>query len=355
MSYTRTARETIYGTVTGRVNYPASENGGTEQVTLSWEEDIAIEVTVEDGPFQRSVDSVKNHVDILTTSVVATEAAQLASKKESSDRIADAVVKGFFGLIKGEISQQMVQLATYLPPKLLELDKLAGSCATLRQQMEQDFSRISERYNRLFTDLDNELNLRIKSLDRMAFSLHGKGFVAVVDNAKAVNVTTPMVAGQEAQTVQAQLLIHTIRQRVLAMIQNAEDRIAAGDKLKEGLNSIVEASPVDKQYPVIVPVIIIEQSDLNEGEKKKLFLPQDPHLQKVLSQKESSIFMHPAIKSKGAWTPLPAETKTGIDSCLSQLIVRGTTNAADVREKREVAMIKKLKDEMNIHTLQGKV
>jgi hypothetical protein len=285
--------------------------------------------------------------------VVATETAQLISKKESADKIGDSVVKGFFGLIRGEISQQMVQLATYLPPKILELDNQASRCIALRQQMEHDFTRISERYNRLFNDLDNELKLRIQALDRLAFSLHSKGSAAVVNNAKAANVTTPMVTGQETQSAQAQLLIYTIRQRVLAMIQKAQERIAAGEKLNEGLHSIVENLSTEKQCPVMVPVIIIEQSDPDGGEKKRLLLPQDPQLQNVLSRQESSIFNRPAVKNKNAWVPLSDETRKRIDDCLSRLIVQGTKNAADVRSQREVAMIKQLKDQMNILTLQG--
>jgi hypothetical protein len=353
MSYTRSARETISGTAHGRFSYPASEHGGTESVSLDWEEDINIQVTVDDDPFRRSVDDVKNHIDVLTTSVVATEAAQLVSKKASADNISDTVVKGFFGLIRGEISQQMMQLAAFLPPKLLELNNMANRCVALRQQMEQDFARISGRYNRLFNDLDNELKLRIQTLDRMVFSLHSKGSTAAIDAAKAANVTTPMITGQETQSAQAQLLIYTIRQRVSAMIHNAQERIGAGEKLNEGLRSIVEDLSTEKQCPVMVPVIIIEQSDPDGGEKKRLLLPQDPQLQKVLSQQESSIFNSSAVKNKDAWAPLSAGTKTRIDDCLSKLIVQGTKNAADVRSQREVAMIKILKDKMNILTLQG--
>lgn len=353
MSYTRTGRETISGTASGRFDYPASEHGGTQYVSIDWEEDINIHVTIEDEPFQRSVDTVKNHVDVLTTSVVATEAAQLASKKVSADKIADSVVKGFFGLIRGEISQQMVQLATYLPPKMLELDNQGKRCIDLRQQMEQDFNRISERYHRLFTDLDNELKLRIQNMDRMAFSLHAMGTAAVTDHAKAVNVTTPMVAGQEMQSAQTQLLIYTIRQRVLAMIRNAQERIESGEKLNEGLHAIVEDVPAEKQCTVMVPVIILEHQDPDAGEKQRVIFSQDPQIKKVLQPQESLISKHPVVQDRNAWKFMPAALKEKMDDCVSQLIVRDARNKNDVRSQREATMIKKLKDHINILTFQG--
>ena len=92
MAYRIRDHQTISGTVSGSFRYPASENGGTQSVSMQWSEGVEILVTVDDDPFQQSVAVCKNDVDLMTASVVATEAAQIASKAEAAKKISGEVV-----------------------------------------------------------------------------------------------------------------------------------------------------------------------------------------------------------------------------------------------------------------------
>src|SRR5215469_6273600 len=110
MSYTRTHTATIHGTAHGRFSYPASKNGGTTSVSIPWSEIINTTILVDTNPFDHGVDQLKHHVDVLTGSVVATEAAQVLQKSQNADKISKSVSAGFFNLIHSEITQQSAAL-----------------------------------------------------------------------------------------------------------------------------------------------------------------------------------------------------------------------------------------------------
>ena len=169
MSYTRRYTEKIAVKYSGSVRYPASQNGGTQQYSGIAYEEVDVVVEVDTGPFDKSVDNCNTNVNLLTGAVVATEAAQIASKKATSERIANTIVKGFFGLIRSEISQQIAELRQGIESQSMHLAELSKSLVDKKRQMEADFTRISSRYVKIFDDLNNELSNRVHELDKPTF------------------------------------------------------------------------------------------------------------------------------------------------------------------------------------------
>jgi len=97
----------------------------------------------------------------LTTSVIATEAAEIESRWRNSKKIAKSVVNGFFNFTRSEISQQVSELTTRVDATLIHLSELSKSVLDKKRQMEVDFNRISSRYVKVFEDLDKETALNI--------------------------------------------------------------------------------------------------------------------------------------------------------------------------------------------------
>ena len=174
MSYSRSYSETITlsGSETKTVSYPASENGGSTTVTVYYTEYVPVDVNihVDTDPFEAGVAKCNSRVNLLTTTVVATEVAQIASIASNAKKVGSAVVEGFFKTIRSEISQQIMELSQKIDSHLIHLRELAKSCAARQKQMETDYNRISTRYSKIFNDLNNELSNRIYELNKPAFS-----------------------------------------------------------------------------------------------------------------------------------------------------------------------------------------
>lgn len=165
MSYTRSYRESVSGSVS--VSYPASQNGGS--TTAYIEIPVIINIHVDTEPFDTSVEDCSSSVNYLTAAVVATEAAEIASKKANAERIGQTLTNGFFGYIKSEISQQVSSLSDSINSQLLHLRELVRTCSSKKKQMESDYLRISQRYIKIFEELNHELSNRITELDRKIF------------------------------------------------------------------------------------------------------------------------------------------------------------------------------------------
>jgi hypothetical protein len=287
----------------------------------------------------------------MTASVIATEAAQIASKKASSKKIGETVVQGFFGLIQGEIAQQMTELASAFPPKLQELKNFALRCVSLRKQMELDFHRIQERYDRLFGELDRELRLRIKTLDRAAFLMQQECSDPTSDCLKTSQITTPVLSGSEIQIAQTQIASYTIRQRALAMISSSHEHIASGVRLSETLGSICDDVSADTSQQILIPVLLVEQDEFQGEQKMHLLSSQNQPFGAILENQNELIIEQTDIPSK--WSPMPKDTRIRIEEHLSKFILKGLDSSNDIKSQREASMIKTLWDNMSISSMQG--
>ena len=96
-----------------KVSYPASKNGGTMNQT------VRIDVFLKNEEFNTSVDHCNQSVNLLTGSIVATEAAQVEIIEENSQKIASSLVRGIFGYIHSEISQQIAELSQSVDAQIL--------------------------------------------------------------------------------------------------------------------------------------------------------------------------------------------------------------------------------------------
>jgi len=241
--------------ISGSVSYPASEKGGT----VSWSETVNVNIAIVDDPFQGEVKSLGHHVDAVTGSVVATEAAQIASKQASAAEVGAALTTGFRRLVSSEIEQQMVELSTVMAARLAELQAFSERCDALRAQMLLDFKRIQARYTKLFSDLDAELRLRVRRLDDVAFALQDETSARVPLGERARPALQSTVGAQEEAASRAALVGHTFRVRARDLIGSARRLIAAGDALRGGIGESVRAGArPEGRVTVAVPVLVAE-------------------------------------------------------------------------------------------------
>jgi hypothetical protein len=218
MSYTRRYSETVSKTVT--VSYPKSDSGGSTSVTV----DIPVDVNilVDTNPFDRSVQHCGSNVNLLTAAVVATEAAEIVSKASNASKVADTIVGGFFSYIRSEISQQISELTQNIDAHMMHLKELAQSCLAKKKQMEGDYMRISGRYVKIFTDLNNELSNRIFELDKPAFV-----FKKESDNQKTRTtdndlVNTVAIFGKESSNLQSKISASIAKKGALDSLNKAQ-------------------------------------------------------------------------------------------------------------------------------------
>jgi hypothetical protein len=128
-------------------------------------------ITVDTTPMARSVDTARDHIIGVNASVVAMNAAVIAAERASSKTICENVDRGFFTLVKSQISQKAVAAYTEMASKQVTLLQLAKSLDRVKRQMEDDYHSIAKRYAEHFNSLNKALETRVRELDRSAMRL----------------------------------------------------------------------------------------------------------------------------------------------------------------------------------------
>jgi hypothetical protein len=119
----------------------------------------------------QTVDTVRGHVNGVTAAVAAMETAVIAAELNASKTICENVDKGFYVLMKSQLSQKAVAAYTEMTGKQAILFQLAKALDNVRQQMQGDFNMICRRYQKLFHSLNKALETRIRELDRPAMKM----------------------------------------------------------------------------------------------------------------------------------------------------------------------------------------
>lgn len=222
MSYTRHFSKTVAVRYSGTVSYPASQSGGTCHYSGTAYETVHINIHVDTDPFDNQVDSMKHRVDLLTGSVVATQAAHVAAKEEASHKIGDTIVKGFFKTVQSDISQQITELKNNTDALLIQLNKLAGQCNDKRRQMGVDYQRIVARYAKVFEDLNNELENRIYSIDEPVFRTTRKTDEAALKGMGTDMVSVASVSASENAHAASRISASLLKNRALEAIDKGK-------------------------------------------------------------------------------------------------------------------------------------
>jgi hypothetical protein len=316
MSYSRTYHETVSGskTVTVHYTYPASQNGGSssETVTVDIDIPVTIDIDVDTNPFDRSISTANNHVSLLTGSVVATEAAHIAAKVQSSEDISNSIVDGFFGLIKSEINQQLTEIRPRVDALIIELMQHQQTCAQKKVQLEGDFGRISERYAKIFFDLDKELRNRILLLNQSAVGVHGTLTTRVHRSFTDISSGIATIYNKEGSHLQSMLYATNLKIRALSLIDRAKNYLFSEKNLSAQLQQILIPVEIGTIVTRQVPVLYFERKNpLNGSDVSIISSEEIPALADCRTKLTDSF-----ANSAGKWLALDSKKRDTINTFL---------------------------------------
>lgn len=138
------------------------------------DEVVDVNVCVDTDEYDEQSAIAANNVNLLTGSVVATESAQVASIHDNAQKVAKTIVKGFFSTVRSDISAQITELHHRVEALLMLLKTQSEELNRKQIQMENDYHRTAARYTKICTDLNNELENRLKQLDLPVYNLQEK-------------------------------------------------------------------------------------------------------------------------------------------------------------------------------------
>ena len=150
----------------------------------------------------QTVGTVSTHVNGTTAAVVAMKAAVVQAEKEGADHVCEKVNKGFYTLIRSQISQKIATLRSEVDSQLMRLNQQRKQLTAIRQRMERDYQMICGRYLKLFTTINKNLEQRIAELDRPVMDLAESEADKVTNRASRLTADIPLGQSESVRTAQ---------------------------------------------------------------------------------------------------------------------------------------------------------
>lgn len=264
MSYRRSY--TGYVHYSGTVSYPASQNGGS--VSYSGTEPVYITIDVDTNAFDASVDHCTDAVNALTGAVVATEAAQVESKRRASKQIASSIVKGFFEYVGADLSQKIKELASKCESLFFALMGHKENCLSKSKQMQDDYNRISKRYSKIFEDLDKETVSRIEVLDRPTFQFAetAQNLIDRNSNTELLGIST--ISANESIKLETVLSCSHVKQQASILLAKANNYLQGTYRLANSVRDMLDESQVEEE--ILLPIMFVESVINSENKETKI-------------------------------------------------------------------------------------
>lgn len=97
--------------------------------------------TVDTHPMADEISSVSNHLKGTTVAVVAMQTAVVLAEKKAADHVCDNVNKGFYTLMRSQISQKIAKLQSEVDSHLMQLNQQKKQLSAIKSRMERDYNK----------------------------------------------------------------------------------------------------------------------------------------------------------------------------------------------------------------------
>jgi len=175
--------------------------------------------TVDTKPMAEEMRSVSRHVNATTGAVVAMQTAVIIAEEKAADHVCNNVNKGFYSLIRSQISQKMAKLQSEVDSHLMQLVQQKNALLSIKNRMQKDYNMIASRYIKLFNGLNSNLKQRVFELDKPTIDFAVKEVDKVSNRSKYLTATIP-IAQLESLAASQKIVASNVKYRGLNVIKS---------------------------------------------------------------------------------------------------------------------------------------
>lgn len=281
----------LYVDVDGKVfKFKLPLNGQLKE-EINVDEVVDINVCVDTDEYDKQSVIAANNVALLTDSVVATESAQVKSIHDNAQEVATTIVKGFFSTVKSDISAKITEQHHRVEALLMHLKTQSEELNRKQLQMENDYHRTAARYTKICTDLNNELENRVKQLDLPVYTLQENVSMEANRMLNGDFASIASVVNKESLTLNSQIQAASQRKKTVKTIDSIQ-RLLFSEQITNNTLSHVMTGSVFPEGVVYLPVCFAELEE-NKGVMRRQVLMDAKKLpvQKVNEQVVNSCLM----------------------------------------------------------------
>lgn len=214
--------------------------------------------TVDTKPMAEEIRSVSHHVNATTGAIVAMQTAVIFAEEKAADHVCNNVNKGFYSLIRSQISQKMAKLQSDVDSHLMQLVQQKNALLSIKTRMQRDYNMIAGRYNKLFNGLNANLKQRVFELDKPTIDFAVKEVDKVSNRTKYLTATIP-ITQLESISLSQRIVASSIKHKGLNVINSMRSFLFEMNTQKKLTDQILIN---DNRYTgtatIYIPVVICE-------------------------------------------------------------------------------------------------
>lgn len=214
--------------------------------------------TVDTQPMANEMSSVSHHVNVTTGAVVAMQTAVIAAEGRAADHVCNNVNKGFYSLIRSQISQKLAKFQSEVDSNIMQLVQQKKALLSIKSRMERDYNMIANRYTKLFNGLNANLKNRVFELDKPTMDFASKEIDKVTNRTKYLTATIP-ITQLESITTSQRIIASNVKQKGLNVINSMRWFIHEMNLQKKLTDEIlINDNSISKVGTSYIPVAIYE-------------------------------------------------------------------------------------------------
>lgn len=332
MSYTQTFSSAINVSGSVTVHYPASEHGGSTTAYYEQTVPVNMNVTVNTNPFDQSVITTNNYVDGLTASVAAMNAANCAAIAESSEKVSNGIINGFYNLIRNDITTKKAETNTALQTQAALLLGHSKDMAEKHDRMLKDFEREKAKYSSVISELDKELERRITELNKPAFRLSRKIKQDVII-APYLSLAAETADGlSRGSSSREKIAVSGLRDKVTSVLHRLGESLFSNIHYREEMQNALWNSNIDSdEKQAYIPVAYCVSDSIESRQTvRRCFSSDTPGKQRILQAADTYIGENSNIGRE-----IPDDERNLLEQAFSNMVQDNYTQLSEHNEFQE--------------------
>jgi hypothetical protein len=254
------------------------------------------------------------------------QTAVIMAEKQAAEDICRNVNRGFFSLIRSQISQKIAISRSQVEARLLELRDQSQKLASVKTTMQRDFQMIAARYTKLFRSLDAALLSRIHEADTKLLDLVNKDVARLRGRTRVLQASVP-VHQMESVSSSQWIAASNTRSKASAAIGAMSRFIQESNQQDRLSSSVLSGDKATADATLLLPFALVDCDSLQTRQRQWSYhtpTPPDSEVGKrVKGAIERSVF--PAL-SQIQWREPEERDRENVASCLRELIDRAKLN-----------------------------
>ena len=214
--------------------------------------------TVDTQPMADELKSVSHHVNVTTGAVVAMQTAVVVAGEKAAEHVCNNVNRGFYSLIRSQISQKSAKLQSEVDSHLMQLVQQKKALLGIKSRMQRDYNMIAGRYLKLFNGLNVNLKNRVFELDKPVIDFACKEVDKVSNRTKYLTATIP-ITQTESIALSQKIVASNVKQKGVNVIGSMKRFIYEMNVQKKLTDKIlINDSNITKVGTSYIPIVIYE-------------------------------------------------------------------------------------------------